>query len=106
MIVIYEDISLQQGKIRIRAKGSDGGHNEIKSIIYQIQSDVFARVKIGIGQPSHPEYDLADFVLGKFSKEELDVLIPSLKKAAEAVPVIIQAGVNEAMNKFNGSGMV
>ncbi|NLY42878.1 MAG: aminoacyl-tRNA hydrolase [Clostridiaceae bacterium] len=106
IIVIYDDISLQLGRIRIRAKGSDGGHNGVKSIIYQMQSDVFPRIKIGIGQPSHPDYDLADYVLGKFSREELEILIPSLKKAAEAVPVIIQAGVNVAMNKFNGNGMV
>jgi PTH1 family peptidyl-tRNA hydrolase len=102
IIVIYDDISLEPGKLRIRAKGSAGGHNGIKSIIYQLNSDVFPRIKIGVGQPSHPDYDLADFVLGRFSEKEQEIMINSLKKAADAVPVIIQAGVNEAMNRFNG----
>ena len=71
IIIIYDDTSLPVGKMRIRPKGSAGGHNGIKSIIYQLNSDEFPRVKIGIGSPSNPDYDLADYVLGKFTKEEV-----------------------------------
>ncbi|WHH57605.1 aminoacyl-tRNA hydrolase [Petroclostridium sp. X23] len=102
IVVIYDDISLELGKIRIRHKGSAGGHNGIKSIIYQLKSEVFPRIKIGVGQPSHPEYDLADFVLSKLSGEERKIAIDSYERAADAVPVILQAGVAEAMNRFNG----
>lgn len=103
IVVIYDDISLEIGKIRIRAKGSAGGHNGIKSIIYQLNSEVFPRVKIGVGQPSHPGYDLADFVLSQFTKEEQPYMIEAIKKAADSVAVLVQAGINEAMNKFNGN---
>ncbi|MGE4282587.1 MAG: aminoacyl-tRNA hydrolase [Clostridia bacterium] len=102
IIVVYDDISLDLGKIRIRPQGSAGGHNGIKSIIYQLNTETFPRIKIGVGQPSHPEYDLADFVLGKFSQEEKKAAIDSFKKAAEAIPLIIQTGTAEAMNRFNG----
>jgi len=101
IIIIYDDISLETGKLRIRAKGSAGGHNGIKSIIYQLNSDVFPRIKIGVGQPSHADYDLADYVLGRFEKEEQEVITEAVKKAADAVAVILSAGINHAMNKFN-----
>ena len=67
IIIIYDDISLPLGKLRIRPKGSAGGHNGVKSIIYQLGSEVFPRIKIGVGAPENPDYDLADYVLGKFS---------------------------------------
>ena len=67
IIVIYDDLSLPVGKLRIREKGSAGGHNGIKNIIYQLQTDVFPRIKIGIGAPQHSEYDIKDYVLGRFS---------------------------------------
>lgn len=102
IIVIYDDISLPVGKLRIRPQGSAGGHNGIKSIIYQLHSDVFPRIKIGVGQPAHPEHDLADFVLGRFNEQEKEQIIKVMKNAADAVPVIIQAGVTEAMNRYNG----
>ena len=101
MIVIYDDISLPVGKLRIRAKGSAGGHNGIKSIIYQLNSDVFPRIKIGIGQPTHSDYDLVDYVLGRFNETEEKDIIETIKCAAQAAATIIQSGVEIAMNKYN-----
>lgn len=102
LIVIYDDISLDVGTIRIRPKGSAGGHNGIKNIIYQLNTDVFPRIKIGIGKPSHEDYELVDYVLGKFSKEETDILIKTAIRATEAVEVMISDSVELAMSKFNG----
>ncbi len=102
IIIIYDDISLTLGKLRLRGKGSAGGHNGMKSIIYQLGTDVFPRIKIGIGAPPDPDCDLADFVLGKFSKAETEVLIQTVIKAADAVESIITVGVEKTMSKFNG----
>ena len=102
VIVIFDDISLPIGKMRIRPKGSAGGHNGIKSIIYQLNSDNFPRVKIGVGSPLNEKYDLKDYVLGKFTKDETEILIPIAIKTAEAVEVIITDGTEKAMAKFNG----
>lgn len=102
IIIIYDDVSLPVGKLRIREKGSAGGHNGIKSIIYQLQTDIFTRIKIGIGMPEHSGYDMKDYVLGKFSKEETEILIKSVIRAAEAIEEIIVSGAKSAMNKFNG----
>lgn len=102
LIVVYDDISLETGTLRIRPKGSAGGHNGIKNIIYQLNTDMFPRIKIGISAPKNDEYELVDYVLGKFSKEEVDVLIKVAIKAAESVEVIIKDGVELAMSKFNG----
>lgn len=102
IIVIHDDISLACGKMRIRTKGSDGGHNGIKSIIYQLSSDSFIRIKVGVGTP--PEnYDLADWVLGHFSKEEITHLSKLVDCIVEeVVPEIIQNGTEKAMNSYNG----
>ena len=102
ILVIYDDISLPVGKLRMREKGSAGGHNGIKNIIYQLETDVFPRIKLGIGAPEHPEYDVKDYVLGRFSKEEVDILIPVVIRAAEAVETWIAKGAQTAMNQFNG----
>ena len=102
IIIIYDDISLPLGKLRLRGKGSAGGHNGMKSIIYQLGTDVFPRIKIGVGAPTEPDYDLADFVLGRFSKAETEVLIQTVIKAADAVESIITVGVEKTMSKFNG----
>ena len=102
IIVIYDDISLPIGKLRIREKGSAGGHNGIKNIIYQIGTDIFPRIKIGIGAPEHSDYDIKDYVLGRFSDEEVKILIQSVIRAAEAVEELIVRGSKSAMNKFNG----
>ena len=99
IIVIYDDISLEVGRIRIREKGSAGGHNGIKSIIAHLGSDIFSRIKIGVGQPKS---DLVNHVLGKFSKEEREVLEETLKAVVDSVEVIIKTDTKEAMNRFNG----
>ena len=101
IIIIYDDVSLPVGKMRIRPKGSAGGHNGLKSIIYQLATDEFPRIKIGVGSPENPDYDLADYVLGKFTKTEVETLIPIAIKAADAVGEIIKSGVQKAMSVFN-----
>lgn len=102
IIVINDDISLDVGRIRVRPKGSAGGHNGLKSIIYRLNSDTFPRVKMGVGAPKHEDYDLADFVLGRFTKEEIPVMEDAIIKAEKAVSEIIKNGVQSAMNKYNG----
>ena len=99
IIVIYDDISLEVGRLRIREKGSHGGHNGIKSIIANLSSDVFPRVKIGVGGPKG---DLVSHVLGKFSNSEIEVLRESIIATSEAVATILSRDTKEAMNKFNG----
>jgi len=103
IIVLFDDISLEPGRLRIRPDGSAGGHNGIKSIIQEIGSQKFPRVKIGVGAKPNPHYDLADWVLSTFSAQEEKALAVSLKNAADAVLAIIDKGVPEAANKFNGS---
>lgn len=103
IIVIYDDIDIEFADIRLKAKGSAGTHNGMKSIIQHIQSDAFPRVKIGIGKKS-AEMDLADFVLSRFSKSEsIDIEI-AVKYAADAVEDIIANGIEHAMNEYNGKG--
>jgi len=103
IIVLFDDISLEPGRLRIRADGSAGGHNGIKSIIQELGSQSFPRVKIGVGSKPNPEYDLADWVLSTFSAQEEKALAVSLKNAADATLAIIDHGVPEAANRFNGS---
>lgn len=102
IIVIYDDISLPLGKLRLRGKGSAGGHNGMKNIIYQLCTDVFPRFKIGVGAPPDADYDLKDFVLGKFSKDETEVLLKTLSKVSDAIECIIKNGTELTMSKFNG----
>lgn len=101
IIVIFDDISLPCGKLRIRRKGSDGGHNGIKSIIYHLGSDNFPRIKIGVGENPHPDYDLADWVLSTFKKDEMEQLKNAVESACEAVRLIADGKTDVAMNKFN-----
>jgi len=103
IIVLFDDISLEPGRLRIRAEGSAGGHNGIKSIISELGSQDFPRVKIGVGGKAHPEQDLADHVLSSFSAQEEKALNSALERAAEAALCIIDKGVPEAANRFNGS---
>ncbi len=104
VIIISDDISLATGRIRVRPKGSAGGHNGLKSIIYMLSSDAFPRVRIGVGAPAHSDYDLADYVLGKFTKDEIPVLEDAIVKAYKASQEIIKNGPESAMNKFNSAG--
>lgn len=101
VIVLYDDISLDVGRLRIRRKGSDGGHNGIKSILYLTGSDQFPRIKLGVGKKPHPEMDLADWVLSRFTKEEGKLLEEAIDKAAQALELMIQDNTEEAMNRFN-----
>ncbi|GIM30191.1 peptidyl-tRNA hydrolase [Clostridium polyendosporum] len=98
VIVIYDDISLEVGRLRIRNQGSAGGHNGIKSIIANLNSDTFPRVKVGVGQPKH---DLVSHVLGKFSGDERSILQRTVPAAVEAIETIIREDVKESMNKYN-----
>lgn len=103
IIVMFDDISLVPGRLRVRADGSAGGHNGIKSIIQEVGSQDFPRVKIGVGAKPNPEYDLADWVLSTFSASEEKALAPALERAADAALCIIEKGVPEAANRFNGN---
>lgn len=100
VIIINDDVSLNCGNIRIRPKGSAGGHNGLKSIIYRISSDEFFRIKIGVGAASEGA-DLADHVLGRFSKKEITILEDSIVRASKACELIISGKPNDAMNLFN-----
>lgn len=102
VIVIYDDISLPVGKLRVRPKGSDGGHNGIKNIIYLTGTDVFPRVKIGVGQKPRPDYDLVKWVLGRFSSDDRQLIDEAAADTQEAVEEIIRNGTPSAMDKFNG----
>jgi len=99
IIVIQDDISLPVGKLRIRESGSAGGHNGIKNIILQLSSDIFPRIKIGVG---HPESNLIAHVLGKIPKEQKGILEKVYDAGVESVETIIKYGTSEAMNRFNG----
>lgn len=103
IIVLFDDISLPPGRLRVRADGSAGGHNGIKSIIGELGSQDFPRVKIGVGAKAHPEQDLADWVLSNFSAKEDKDLASALIRAADAALCIIDRGVPEAANRYNGS---
>lgn len=100
LIVIYDDISLAPGQLRIRKKGSAGGHNGIKNIIAHLGHDVFMRIKVGVGEKPRG-YDLADYVLGRFTREERIDMEEAFTRAGDAVSVMITDGADAAMNEFN-----
>ena len=100
MIVIYDDIDLEPGQIRIRKKGSAGGHNGIKNIIANLGTDVFPRIKIGVGEKPK-KYDLADYVLGHFSKEDRELMEEGYDRADHAVGMILNGEIEAAMNQYN-----
>ncbi|MDE6957317.1 MAG: aminoacyl-tRNA hydrolase [Lachnospiraceae bacterium] len=100
LLVIYDDVSLDNGQIRIRAKGSAGGHNGIKNIIAHLGGQVFLRIKVGVGEKP-PKYDLADYVLGHFSKAEQELMDGGYDKAIHAAELIVQDKITEAMNEYN-----
>ncbi len=101
IIVIFDDISLEPGRLRVRSNGSAGGHNGIKSIIAELGSQEFPRVKVGVGGKPHPEQDLADWVLSGFTAAEEKALSVSLNNAADAALTLISKGAMEAANRYN-----
>lgn len=101
VIIMFDDISLDMGKIRIRRQGSHGGQNGMKNIIELCGSDKFPRVKIGVGQKPHPDYDLKDWVLSKFSKEDMKVMNTAFDNAAEAAALIVKGKTDLAMQSYN-----
>lgn len=103
IIVMFDDISLAPGRLRIRAEGSAGGHNGIKSLIAELGSQDFPRVKIGVGEKPHPEQELADWVLSTFSAAEEKALAFSLDSAADAALMLTEKSVNEVANRYNGA---
>lgn len=100
LLVIYDDVSLDVGQLRIRRKGSAGGHNGIKNIIAHLGTDVFPRIKVGVGEKPKG-YDLADYVLGHFSGEDREIMQESYRKAADAVEMILKGDLSGAMNTYN-----
>ena len=101
IIVISDDTSLDIGKMRIKRKGSDGGQKGLRSIIYHMNSDNFPRVKIGVGKKPHPDYDMADWVLSEFKKDEQKVLEPVLENACTALELMLDNQIDKAMNLYN-----
>ena len=102
VLVISDEVSLAPGKIRVRRSGSAGGHNGLKNIIAHLGTDQFPRIRLGVGQKPHPDYDMADWVLGKFQGEDKKAVEEAVKKAADAAECLIREGVDKAMNQYNG----
>jgi PTH1 family peptidyl-tRNA hydrolase len=102
VLVVSDDTALAVGRLRIRTKGSAGGHNGLKSIIQHLGTDQFPRLRVGVGEKPHPDYDMADWVLGKFTGEDKKAMDASVKRAADAIECIMAQGIDRAMGKFNG----
>lgn len=100
-IVVYDDVNISTGSIRIRAKGSAGGHNGMKSIIYQLQTDQFPRVRIGVGSPTHEDFGLVDYVLSRFAKDEAADIVDAVKATPDALCAIMKQGIEAAGNRYN-----
>lgn len=103
VLVVADDVSLPPGRLRIRREGGAGGHNGLKSIIAHLGTEAFPRIKIGVGSPPHPDYDMADWVLGFPSGAERQAVDGAVLRAADAVEAILEGGVDQAMNLFNGT---
>ena len=101
VLVVSDDVDLPLGKLRIRTGGSAGGHNGLKSIIQHLGSDQFPRLKVGVGGKPHPDYDLADWVLGKLTGEDKKVMDEAVQRAADAIECLLKDGLQKAMNQFN-----
>lgn len=102
VLVLFDDIDLDVGRLRLRRDGSAGGHNGVKSIIACLGSQAFPRIKIGVGAKPHPDYDLADWVLSRFSAQEQTLLEPAIRRAAEAAVMLLSDGLDKAASKYNG----
>ncbi|MCD8050439.1 MAG: aminoacyl-tRNA hydrolase [Clostridiales bacterium] len=101
ILVVCDDVSLPTGTLRLRKKGSAGGHNGLKSIIEELGTDQFPRIKMGVGQKPHPDYDLAAWVLGKFSPEDAKLMDAAAQRAAEAVEMVLEQGFEKAQNRYS-----
>ena len=101
ILVVSDEISLPLGKLRVRPKGSAGGHNGLKSIIAALGSDAFPRIRLGVGAPPHPDYDMADWVLSVFRNQDLEDMLSAADRAGEAVISYISDGPERTMNRFN-----
>lgn len=101
VLVVSDEISLSIGKLRVRAKGSAGGHNGLKDIIARLGTSDFPRIRIGVGAPPHPDYDMADWVLSSFKNQDAEIMAESAKRAAEAVECYVLYGAERTMNSFN-----
>lgn len=101
VLICYDDISLEPSKLRIRRKGSDGGHNGIKSIIYLSGKDTFPRIKLGVGAKPNKDYDLAAWVLSRFTDDEMKLMNEGTDKAVKCIELIVKGKIDEAMNRFN-----
>ena len=102
VLVVSDDVSLPVGKIRLRRNGTAGGHNGLRSIIGQLHSDQFPRLKIGVGAKPHPDYDMADWVLGRFSKEDRKAIDAAIDRALDAMECRFTQGIDKAMSRYNG----
>lgn len=102
VLVVSDDVSLPVGKIRLRRNGTAGGHNGLRSIIGQLHSDQFPRLKIGVGAKPHPDYDMADWVLGHFSKEDRKAVDAAIDRALDAMECLFTQGIGKAMSRYNG----
>lgn len=102
ILVISDDVALPQGKLRIRRSGSAGGHNGLKDIIAHLGGDGFPRIKVGVGGKPHPDSDMADWVLGKFTGQDKKVMEDAIQRAADAVETLLKSGVDQAMSRYNG----
>ena len=102
ILVVSDEVALVPGKLRLRSGGSAGGHNGLKNIIAQLGTDRFPRLRLGVGAPPHPEYDMADWVLGTFRGADAEAMSQAVKRAADAVECCIRDGIDRAMNLYNG----
>ena len=102
VLVISDDVSLPAGKLRIRAGGSAGGHNGLKNIILHLGTENFPRLRVGVGSPPHPDYDMADWVMGVPRGEDAAALEKAEERAADAIECCVQQGIDRAMNRYNG----
>ena len=102
LIVIFDDVSLDPGRTRIRPKGSDGGHNGVWDIIKNLNSEDFMRIKIGVGKKPHPDYDLKDWVLGKLNDDDMKAVLSAAEKTGDICRMLMDGRLDEARNKYNG----
>ena len=101
IVVVCDDVSLPLGRLRIRARGSAGGHNGLKSIISCLGGEDFPRIRIGVGAPPHPDYDMADWVLGSFTAREADTITAAMDRAGRALECLLEFGIDRAMSEYN-----